>query len=459
MPVRHGGLQKVDVVDALHAEAEAIGLLAAVGNDVIELTIGRGLAGLSELETPTINGPSIDPSVQAPGTYNGYAVVPPDLPEPPKPIIATPYTWTEPEKIPPRNWLYDRRLLRKFVTPTVAPGGVGKSSLEIVEALAMVSGKDLLGIAPPQPLRVWLWNLEDPREETGRRIQATAKRYGLAYGDLGNRMFVDCGREQPLVIAETLRSGTVISRPVVDSLVAQINEKCIDVLIIDPFVSCHEVAENDNSAMDMVVKEWGRVADRGNCAVELVQHARKGDQEVTTESSRGGKALTDGCRTVRVVNRMTKEEGEKAGIENHRLYFRTFNDKANLTPPADKSGWFKLESVDLGNGPHLNGAGGDSIGVVTTWEWPDPLAGITGANFDKVAQVIKTGKWRENHQAKDWVGLAVAEALDLDVTRKSDKARIVGILKVWMAAGSLTIVKGEDEKRMTRKFVAVAEAA
>ena len=54
---------------------------------------------------------------------------------------------------------------------------------------------------------------------------------------------------------------------------------------------------------------------------------------------------------VRVVNRMSKEEGEKAGVENHRLYFRTYNDKANLAPPADKSDWFELKSVDLGNGP------------------------------------------------------------------------------------------------------------
>jgi RecA-family ATPase len=50
----------------------------------------------------------------------------------------------------------------------------------------------------------------------------------------------------------------------------------------------------------MVIKEWGRVADRGNCAVELVQHTRKGELEVTTESSRGGKALTDARSLIEV---------------------------------------------------------------------------------------------------------------------------------------------------------------
>jgi RecA-family ATPase len=48
-------------------------------------------------------------------------------------------------------------------------------------------------------------------------------------------------------------------------------------------VSSHKVPENDNGSVDMVLKEWGRVADQANCAVLLVHHVRKGDQEVTTQ--------------------------------------------------------------------------------------------------------------------------------------------------------------------------------
>jgi hypothetical protein len=371
------------------------------------------------------------------------------------PFTAKPYEWTEPEAIPERQWLYDRRLLRKFLTATVAPGGVGKTNLEIAETLAMVSGKSLLGAKPASLLRVWFWNLEDPHEEIVRRIQATARYYDLTPQDLGDRLYVNCGREQPLVIAETLRGGAVICRPVVDALVEQIRLRKIDVLIIDPYVSSHRVAENDNGAQDMVAKEWGRVADAGNCAVELVAHTRKGEQEVTTESTRGGKALTDACRTVRVVNRMTKDEAERAGVENPRLYFRTLNDKANLTPPADRSDWFRLEGVNLNNGS--KGSTGDSVGVVMAWQWPDNLAGITGADFEKVAQAIRAGKWRESIQAKDWAGKAVAEALGLDLEVKAEKARVTGMLKAWLAAGSLVVVEGVDEKRNSRKFIEVKE--
>ena len=86
---------------------------------------------------------------------------------------------------------------------------------------------------------------------------------------------------------------------------------------------------------------------------------------------------------------MSKDEGDKAGVENHRLYFRTYNDKANLAPPADKSDWFELKSVELGNGPGMEIGGvpfngpGDSVGVVKVWQWPDALEGVTGADYDQ----------------------------------------------------------------------------
>ena len=397
------------------------------------------------------------------GTGTGSAGATP--PNPPL-ISATSYVWINPADIPKRNWLYGRLLIRKFVTATVAPGGLGKSSLIIAEALSQVSGKEILGVTPKGRLRVWLWNLEDPQEETQRKIQAAAKHYSLKAEDIGNRFFVDSGRDRPLVIATMTRNGPAIVRPVVDALVAEIIDKQIDVLIVDPFVSCQELPENDNTAQDMVIKEWGRIADHGNCAVHLVDHTRKMgslESEVTAESSRGAKAKTDAARVVRVVNRMTKDEAERTGVQNHGLHFRTYNDKANLAPPADKSDWFELKSVDLGNGPGMEVGGvkfngpGDSVGVVQVWQWPDPLTGMTGADFDKVAAVIKRGKWRENVQAKAWVGHAVAQALGLDVGNKAHRTKIIGVLKAWLAAGSLIVVEGPDENRETKKFIEVRE--
>jgi AAA domain len=374
----------------------------------------------------------------------------------PIPIHATPYSWIDPTTIPQREWVYGDLLIRKIVSATISPGGTGKSSLVAVEALAMVSGQPLLGVSPPELLRVWLWNLEDPQEETERKVQAGAKFYGLKPSDIGDRLLVDSGRDQKLVIATTTRDGAVIVQPVVDSLVAEIIARKIDVLIIDPFVSCHEVAENDNPAMDKVVKEWGRVAGKGNCAVHLVHHTRKmGDAaEVTTESSRGGSSQTDACRVVRTVNRMTKQEATNAGIENPRAFFRTYNDKANFAPPVEKSDWFELVGVDLGNGPM--GMPGDSVGVVTEWDWPDMTAGMTAGDYDKVVAEVSGGKWKESVQAKNWAGIAIAEALGLDLDVPTDKAKVKAALRMYLNAGTLVVVERHDEdQRKLRKFVEV----
>lgn len=370
-------------------------------------------------------------------------------------IIAAPYIWTDPANIPLREWLYGRLLVRRFLTVTIAPGGIGKSSLIAAEALAMVSGRDLLGVLPVRRLKVWLWNLEDPQEETTRKIQAAAKHYHLTVDDISDRLFVNSGRDHALVIAKEIRGGTIILRPVIENLVQQLREHGIDVLEVDPFVSCHEVSENDNSAIDMIAKEWSRVAELANCAIHLVHHTRKAPAgtEVTTDSSRGAKALTDAARVARALNQMSEEDGAKAGVENHRLFFRAFNDKANLAPPVVASDWFRLASVWLENGP----AGGDSVGVVTHWEWPDPLTGVTGSDFDQVAIVIRGGTWRENPRSTDWVGVAVAKALDLSTADKTDRAKIIGLLKVWVSSGSLTVVERLDEQRRSRKFVEVSD--
>ena len=114
----------------------------------------------------------------------------------------------------------------------------------------------------------------------------------------------------------------MVARPVIDAIKATVSENKIDVLVIDPFVSCHRVSENDNSAIDTVAREWADVADATGCAVELVHHVRKvGDVEVTVEDARGASALLSAVRSARVLNRMTQDEAEKAGVENGKTLF------------------------------------------------------------------------------------------------------------------------------------------
>ncbi|WP_165220368.1 AAA family ATPase [Affinirhizobium pseudoryzae] len=367
-------------------------------------------------------------------------------------VTATPYVWTDPSNIPKRRWLYGRQLIRGFVTVTVSPGGVGKSSLTMVEALSMVSGRPLLGKQPEERLRVWLWNLEDPADELQRRIQAACEHYDISAEDLSDGLFVDSGRLQGLCIAQSDPKGrTVIIKPVVAALAEELIARKIDVLIVDPFVSSHSVSENDNMAIDKVAKTWGRLADACGCAIHLVHHTRKlgSDAEVTAESSRGGKALTDAARVVRTINRMSADEGKEFGITQHRNFFRAFDDKSNMAPPPELSEWYELRNVVLPNGDH--------VGVVSRWAPPDAFDGVTIENLKAVQVAISRGDFREDIRASTWAGTVVAEVLTIDAGSPLGRHKIKRLLAKWIDAGALRIELVKDEKRRDRAFVRVGE--
>jgi hypothetical protein len=393
-------------------------------------------------------------------------ILPPTRPRPnghdrrngdPLPVFTpTPFVWRHPSTIKPRPFVYDKHLIRGSVSVTAAPGGLGKSSLEIAEAVAMTAMRDLLEIKPAKqmkPLRCWYINFDDKREEIERRIIATCLHFGIKESDIGGRLFYE-GRETKLVIAEQNGKNVKIIKPVEKALIAALKAAQIDVLRLDPFVSTHHVEENNNPAIDLVVKTFGDIAEKVNCAINLVHHTRKtGGAEITAEDARGGSSLGAAGRSVRVLNRMTKDEAQKAGIseENHRLYFRVERDKTNFTPPS-KAVWRKLESVFLDNGTEDDE--GDNVGVVIPWQWPDPFEGVTTSDLRKVQAAIAEGQWRESSQATDWAGHAVAKVLGLNVSRKEDKARISAMLKTWIANGALVVVSKMDEKqRKERPFI------
>lgn len=378
-----------------------------------------------------------------------------------KPIAATQYSWTDPCSIPPRDWIYGRHYIRKFLSSTIAPGGVGKSSLVLVEAISIAIGRDLLdGKAPICRARVWYYNLEDPMEELQRRVQAVCKHFDISQTELGDNLFLDSGRDQELVIARLEDRAVKIIAPVRDSIEAEITKNNIDVLIIDPFVHSHAVTENSNDEIAEVAKEWAHIANRCDCSIELIHHTRKlNGQEVTAEDSRGGSALVGVARSVRALNRVTKDEAARCGLtDDHRSYFYMGSgDKQNLAPPAESNRWRRIVSVDLENDtPELMS---DNVGVVEAFKLPDPFAGITVQHLQAVQQALAGGeqRCRANPQAKDWIGRLVAEKCELNA--QTDRRKIKTMIQTWVDSKALRECEVEDGKRQMRPAYAVGEWA
>lgn len=371
-------------------------------------------------------------------------------------LLATAFTWRDPKTLPRREFAFGTHYIRKYVSVTVAPGGLGKTALAIMEALSMTSGKPLAGTKPPDRLKCWLFNSEDPRDEMERRIMAACIRYKLKPDDVAG-LFLDTGREQELVVMrEDKKSGLKVNEPIVEAVVEQIRRNNIDVMIVDPFVSTHQVNENDNGAIDKVAKLWAQIADQTNCAIDIVHHLRKlADREATVEDARGAVSLIGAARSVRVLNRMSATQAEEAGLAaNDRYgYFSINHGKANLAPLSHRLDWRHLEGVPLGNGRGLTKPQ-DFAPVVVEWKWPsldEAAEWVPAEALVAIKKRIGGGDYRYDEQAKQWAGLIVADVLNLDADNKADKRRIKAMLKKWEAEGHFTDEMKPDERFKKRK--------
>lgn len=389
-------------------------------------------------------------------------ITPNGTPEKPPVLVATPFNWIDPRTLPRREFAYGNHLIRKYVSVTVSPGGLGKTSLGIAECLAMASGKALLGVKPPQRLRVWNFNSEDPRDEMERRFMAAAIHYKLKPEDFNGYLFLDTGREQELVVAvEDKRAGLKYIEPVIEAIIEQIVENKIDVMIVDPFVSTHGVNENDNGQIDKVAKLWAHIADHTNCAIDIVHHLRKvADREATVEDARGAVSLIGAARSVRVLNRMSEDQATQAGvaIEDRFGHFSVTYGKSNLTPLNSKLDWRKLESVPLGNDRGLDKPQ-DYAPVVTAWEWPtkEALAESVDASKAELVRVrVRNGDYTENWQAASWVGVVVADIMGIELPPGREKTiehkRVERLIEGWLETGMLRKerVKGVDVRHPDR---------
>jgi Bifunctional DNA primase/polymerase, N-terminal/AAA domain len=384
--------------------------------------------------------------------------------EPPSsPITATAFKWIDPKTLPRREFAYGSHFIRKYVSVTVSPGGLGKTSSSIAEALAMVSGRALLGTKPPKRLRTWIFNAEDPRDEMERRIMAACIHYKLKPADLEGHLFLDSGREQELCVAiEDKKAGVRIQQPIVEAVVEQIERNGIDVMIVDPFVSTHGVNENDNGAIDKVAKLWAQIADYTNCSIDIVHHLRKvADREATVEDARGAVSLIGAARSVRVLNRMSEEQAGEAGIDKADRfgYFYTTYGKSNLTPLSHKAEWRHLVSTPLGNGTGL-AQPQDFAPVVTEWQWPsaEEVAGeLTEDQRASILAAVSASDYKKSPKAKNWVGGAVAYAVGLDLDDNVQRKRAASLVSALMREGAL--VEREERDPVRRELAVFVRAA
>jgi RecA-family ATPase len=281
-------------------------------------------------------------------------------------LVLQPFRPFDVSKLPPRSWLYGRHYQGRTVSLTAGPGGMGKTSNDMVEAIAMVTCRNLLGEQPEERLRVWFHNSEDPRDEIDRRLAAICQHFKIPQEELIGWLWTTSGNEFPLRVAKGY-TNLEVDAVLVRQISAAIIDNQIDLAIFDPLVMLHSVSEVDTGKMDAVVRLFAGIADETDAAIELAHHVRKpaagsgGDYDV--HDIRGVAAITDAVRAARVLNRMNEKDAEAAGCsEIERLSrFRVDRAKGNYSP-AQVATWRQFISVELPNG--------DDVGVVAPWNFP-----------------------------------------------------------------------------------------
>jgi len=351
------------------------------------------------------------------------------------------------EDIPPRRWLYARHYLRGAVTATVGDPGIGKSNLAIAEGIAMATGRNLLNVLVTEKLKVLYLSGEEPLEEVERRVHAICDFYRIPTIEL-YRFYFATMLSDPLKLARAHHINIVFDAPRWTALDKLVNDLHVDVIIIDPLVSFHGLPEGDNNLMDELCKRIGKLAYDRKISIDILHHARKRYQnaDIEIQDTRGAGAVIGAVRSARVLNRMKEGEATKAGVTEHKRYFRCDNGKANYAPPAEHSTWFGMASVTLANN--------DDVGVVTSFTFPGPLSRITAEQFDYIKKnCTGTLKYRADTQSQDWVGRMVAEVCDLDADDKEDRTLINRALRTWLKSGALFKVEAMDQYRKKRTFI------
>ena len=93
-------------------------------------------------------------------------------------------------------------------------------------------------------------------------------------------------------------------------------------IIIDPLSQFHNLDENSNSEMAILMGNLNCVAKRTGAAVLFIHHVSKGSvrngQGDQQQAARGASALTDNARWCGYLARMTANEAKRLGVEEAR---------------------------------------------------------------------------------------------------------------------------------------------
>lgn len=346
----------------------------------------------------------------------------------PPPDLSTPdeSNWSWRSMPGPRRWLIKSKVWRGKVTVISGPGGVGKSSYVAGMAIDAAMGRPtVLKDDVHEQLTVLLWNGEDDREETARKVHALLKVHEIDPEELGDRLHIHDSRSMRLDALHYLTTVEEPSKEVqasIDKLQAQLDAIAPDLIIVDPLVSLHGADENSNSAMESVMDVLrGELAGECEAAVVVAHHTKKLPTDLDkldpADMARGASAINAAARAHYMLRTLTEQEAARQQIPpaSRRAYVTVLDAKNNLSRLKESDNTFHLHGVYLDNGDE-DYPEGDNVGAIVAYKPPETRSDHEMAMAVVLAMAAERGEearwWAKATQNAGWVGNYIRELLD-----------------------------------------------
>ena len=173
--------------------------------------------------------------------------------------------------VPERLWIVLNMIPDRTVTIVGGDGAVGKSTLMLQLAVAMVGGTPWIGTNPEQgPVAVV--SAEDDIDELHRRVVAIGRGLGAKLADLTDLHFIPLAGKDAVMAAPEGRTNVVRETPIWRGLVAIVERFKPRLVIIDTRADVFAGNENDRSQARQFIGLLRGLAITKNLAIILIEH-------------------------------------------------------------------------------------------------------------------------------------------------------------------------------------------
>lgn len=236
-----------------------------------------------------------------------------------------PARWNLPDAIGTDEWMQARSAPDCIVTDylyadvgvLVAAGGVGKTTLQLFEAVHIVLGRPLHGLEVRKPGPVLILTAEDSREMLVARLRVICADMRLSDDELlrvRERVRISDVSGNGLRLTEVV-ADVVVTSESIDDLVRGCQKLAPVLIVIDPAVSFGVGESRVNDAEQGLIAAGRKLRNALNCCVRYIHHTGKAnsrDKALDQYAGRGGSAFADGSRMVHVLQPLTPDEWRTA---------------------------------------------------------------------------------------------------------------------------------------------------